>query len=293
VPPGREARLRRYDGEYRWFFFRGSPLEDESGNIVAWYGTNVDIEDRKRAEEALRRSEARLSKAAQTAMAGEFAASVAHEINQPLSGIITNASTCLRMLAASPPNIEGALETARRTIRDGNRASEVIVRLRALFRKQGGVAEPVDLNEAATEVLALLHGELQGRRIVLETSLAEDLPQVMGDRVQLQQVILNLVRNAADAMGGIHDRQRQLLIRTEQEGEAAVRLSVSDAGVGISPEAMGRLFDPFYTTKQDGMGIGLSVSRSIIDSHHGRLWASPNDGTPGATFAFTLPITTV
>jgi PAS domain S-box-containing protein len=291
VTPGREARLRRYDGEYRWFLFRGSPLQDASGRIVAWYGTNVDIEDRKRAEEALRRSEARLSRAAQTAIAGEFAASVAHEINQPLSGIITNASTCLRMLAASPPNIDGALETARRTIRDGNRASDVITRLRALFRKQGPLTGSVDLNEAAGEVIALLQGELEAGRVVLRTDLAGDLPLVTGDRVQLQQVILNLLRNASDAMRGIDDRPRQVVLKTESDGDGSVRLSVRDAGVGIAPDMVGRVFEAFYTTKDDGMGIGLSVSRSIIDCHQGRLWAAANEDGPGATFAFTIPRT--
>jgi signal transduction histidine kinase len=215
-------------------------------------------------------------------------ASIAHEVNQPLSGIITNASTCLRMLAADPPNIDGARETARRTIRDGNRASDVITRLRALFAKKDATTESVDLNEAIREVIALSLSELQRSRVILRPELADDLPPVTGDRVQLQQVILNLLRNASDAMSGVADRPRKLVIRTERDEGDHVRLTVQDTGVGFEPHAMGRLFEAFYTTKSGGMGIGLSVSRSIIESHHGRLWAAPNVG-PGATFSFSIP----
>ncbi len=284
-----QCRLRGSAGSYGWFHVLGQAARDSEGRVVRWYGLLIDIDDRKTIEEALRSSEARLSRAARTAIAGEFAASVAHEINQPLAGIITNASTCLRMLAATPPNIDGALETARRTIRDGNRASEVITRLRALFRKQGPVVESVDLNEALREVIALLQGELERSRVVVQTDLAPDLPLVAGDRVQLQQVILNLLRNASEAMGGIDDRPRLLAIGTGPDGDGAVRLSVRDAGAGIAADSVGRLFDPFYTTKSDGMGIGLSVSRSIITSHHGRLWAVANEDGPGTTFAFSVP----
>jgi signal transduction histidine kinase len=214
-------------------------------------------------------------------------ASIAHEVNQPLSGIITNASTCLRMLAADPPNVDGARETARRTIRDGNRASDVITRLRALFAKKDTTTESVDLSEATREVIALSLSELQRSRVILRSELADDLPPVTGDRVQLQQVILNLLRNALDAMGGVDDRPRKLVIRTERDEDDRVRLTVQDTGAGFEPQAAGRLFEAFYTTKSGGMGIGLSVSRSIIESHHGRLWAAPNDG-PGATFSFSL-----
>jgi signal transduction histidine kinase len=215
-------------------------------------------------------------------------ASIAHEINQPLSGIVTNASTCLRMLAADPPNVDGARETARRTIRDGNRASEVITRLRALFSKKEATIESVDLNEATREVIALSLSELQRNRVILRTELASDLPVVKGDRVQLQQVVLNLLRNASDAMSAVDDRPRHMVITTEREEGDRVRLTVQDAGVGLDPQAMDRLFEAFYTTKNDGMGMGLSVSRSIIERHHGRLWAAPNDG-PGATFSFSIP----
>jgi signal transduction histidine kinase len=225
---------------------------------------------------------------ARVASLGALTASIAHEVNQPLSGIITNASTCLRMLAADPPNVDGACETARRTIRDANRASDVITRLRALFGKKHPANEPVDLNEATHEVITLLQSELQRSRVLLRAELGDDIPRITGDRVQLQQVILNLLRNALDAMSSIQDHPRQLLIRTERESDDRVRLSVQDAGVGFKPQDEGRLFDAFYTTKSSGMGVGLSVSRSIIESHHGRLWATPNDG-PGATFSFSIP----
>jgi signal transduction histidine kinase len=219
---------------------------------------------------------------------GVLTASIAHEVSQPLSGIMTNASTCLRMLGADPPNLDGALETTRRTIRDGNRASEVIVRLRALFSRKEARAETVDLNEAAHEVVALCADEFQKNRVIVRQELANDLPLVAGDRVQLQQVILNLLRNASDAMNGVADRPRELVIKTEVDEDDCVRLSVRDTGVGITPQDMERLFDAFYTTKGEGMGIGLSVSRSIIERHNGRLWATPNEG-PGASFSFSIP----
>jgi signal transduction histidine kinase len=219
---------------------------------------------------------------------GALTASIAHEVNQPLSGIITNATTCLRMLNADPPNLDGVRATTQRTLRDGNRASEVIKRLRRLYSHKEPEYESVDLNDATREVLALSMSEFQSGRVTLRTHLDEDLPVVRGDRVQLQQVLLNLILNAADAMREVHDRARDLLIATARESPNHVRLSVRDCGVGIDPQNMEKVFDAFYTTKSSGMGVGLSVSRSIIESHHGRLWATPNDG-PGATFSFSIP----
>jgi signal transduction histidine kinase len=222
---------------------------------------------------------------------GQIAAAIAHEVNQPLSGIVTNASTCLRMLDANPPNLEGARETARRTIRDGHRASEVIMRLRALFSKKSVSFERFDLNEAAKEVIALSASELQRNRVILQLDLAADLPPVWGDRIQIEQVILNLLKNGCDAMRNVDDRPRELLIKTERDEEGGALLSVKDKGVGVVPQIEQKLFEAFYTTKGDGMGIGLSVSRSIIESHHGRLWAVRNDG-PGSTFLFSIPSST-
>jgi len=220
---------------------------------------------------------------------GALTASIAHEVNQPLSGIITNASTCLKMLDADFPNVDGARETAKRTIRDGRRAADVITRLRALFTNKDAATELVDLNEATREVIALSRSELERNRVVTRTELADTLPLVTADRVQLQQVIINLLRNGSDAMSEVDDRPRELLFRTEVD-EGGVRLSVRDAGTGFESQTVEQLFRAFYTTKADGMGIGLSVSRSIIENHGGRLWATPNDG-PGVTFSFSIPCT--
>jgi len=408
-----EARLRRFDGVYRWFLIRARAMRDESGKIVKWYGTNTDIDDRKRAEAQVEQAYLRLAEAQRLSKTGSFitdlvadshdwseetfrifefdpstkltvqkirdivhtqdlptfdaviargmtgndvdfvfrivptrgvvkhirgmarvmtqggghplfigavqditdskvaeealdkarselahvarittlnalTASIAHEINQPLSGIITNSGTCLRMLNSDSPNIEGARETVRRTLRDGNRAADVITRLRALFSKKEFTLEPVDLNEATREVITLSLGDLQRNQIVLHSELAENLPLVIGDRIQLQQVTLNLLRNASEAMVSIEDRPRQIIIRTQREEDDRVRLSVQDVGTGIDPQKLERLFEAFFTTKTGGMGIGLSVSRSIIERHHGRLWAEPNAG-PGVTFSFSIP----
>jgi signal transduction histidine kinase len=195
------------------------------------------------------------------------------------------------MLTSDPLDFAGAQEAVRRTMRDGNRASEVIARLRALFNKKEPACESVDLNEAAREVIALSLAELRNSRVNVRTEFADGLQSVTADRVQLQQVVLNLLRNALDAMNTVDDRPRDLLIRTEREEGGRVRLSVTDAGIGFDPQTVNKLFDAFYSTKTDGMGVGLSVSRSIIENHQGRLWAVLNDG-PGATFSFSVPCRT-
>jgi PAS domain S-box-containing protein len=282
-----EHRLQMPDHSVKYLHIVAHGAMDQDGRLE-YIGTVQDVTQRRLSEEALGKARSELTRVAKVTSLGVLTASIAHEVNQPLSGIITNASTCLRMLGADPPNIDGARETARRTIRDGNRAADVITRLRALFGKKDGTTESVDLNEATREVIALSLSELQRSRVILRADLADNLPPVTGDRVQLQQVILNLLRNAADAMSGVDDRPRQLEIRTERDEGDRVRLAVQDAGVGFDPQSMDRLFEAFYTTKSGGMGIGLSVSRSIIESHHGRLWAAPNDG-PGATFSFSIP----
>ena len=412
APGEAEARLRRHDGEYRWFLFRANPLRDELGRIVRWYGMNTDIEDRKRAEaelrlaynsfadaqrlsrtgsfitdlvaedhnwseeacrifefepgtkitvqrirdvihpddrrsfedviargllgvdvsfafrivaaesrvkyvrgvahviehvagrpifvgalqdvtetavaeEALNKARSELAHVARVTALSTLTASIAHEVNQPLSGIVTNASTCLRMLNADPPNVDGARETARRTIRDGNRAADVITRLRALFGKKEFSTESMDLSDTTREVIALSLSELQRNRVTVRSELCDDL-SIIGDRVQLQQVIMNLILNAADAMHEVNDRARELTIRTEREAGDHGRGTVRDTGVGVDSQTMEKLFDAFYTTKRGGMGIGLSVSRSIVERHQGRLWVEPNDG-PGATFVFSIP----
>ncbi len=287
-PTDLEARFRRHDGTYRWFQVRGRPLRDRHGHIVRWYFLLTDTDEKRRAEGALNKARSDLAHVSRVTALSTLAASVAHEVNQPLSGIVTNASTCLRMLDGNPPNVEGARETARRTIRDGNRASEIITRLRALFTRKSTTFEWFDLNEATKEVLALSLAELQRNRVIVWSDFAPDLPPALGDRVQIQQVISNLVRNASDAMNTVEDRPRELGIRTGRHEAGSVRMSVQDTGIGLDPEAEAKLFEAFYTTKGDGMGIGLSVSRSIMESHQGRLWAVRNDG-PGTTFLFSIP----
>jgi PAS domain S-box-containing protein len=262
-------------------------IQDEHGQLE-YIAAVQDVTARRLADDAFDKARAQLTHVSRMMSLGVLTASIAHELNQPLSGIITNANTCLRMLGADHPDVDGARETARRTIRDGNRASEVIVRLRALFTKKESATELVDLNEATREVIALSSSNLQRNRVVLRQELADDLPAVVGDRVQLQQVILNLLLNACDAMSDIDDRSRQLTISTAGSDADQVRVVVRDAGVGLAPGTVDKLFEAFYTTKQSGMGIGLSVSRSIIEKHQGRIWAAQNDG-PGATFSFSIP----
>jgi len=276
------------DDTYRWCITRALPLVDSEGRIVKWHGTVVDMHDWKVAQEELRSTQAELAKMMRVMTLNVLTASIAHEINQPLASLITNASISLRRLNDDPPNVDGARETVQRTIRDANRASDVVTRLRALFSKKEFTLETFDLNEITREVIALSSSELQDNRVILQLELAADLPLVTGDRVQLQQVTINLLNNASDAMVGIEDRPRHLLVRTQQDGDNQVRLSVRDAGCGVNPKEFDRLFEPFYTTKGSGMGIGLSISRSIIERHRGRLWAEPNDG-PGTTFSFSIP----
>jgi PAS domain S-box-containing protein len=282
-----QYRLMMPDHSIKYMHAVAHATRDQVGRLE-YIAVVQDVTARRLAEEARDKARSELAHVARVMSLGTLTASIAHELNQPLSGIVTNASTCMRMLATDPPNVDGARETARRTIRDGNRASEVVNRLRALFSKKDAATESVDLNEATREVIALSSSELQRKRVVLQSELADDLPTITGDRIQLQQVILNLLRNASDAMSGVEDRPRQLTIRTERDEGDRMRLSVQDAGTGFEPESMHRLFEAFYTTKSEGMGMGLLISRSIIESHYGRLWATLNNG-PGATFSFSLP----
>jgi PAS domain S-box-containing protein len=283
-----EKQYRRKNGDTVWARNNVSIVpgtERLPGFLMA---LSEDVTERRRAEEALNETRSELAHMARVTTLSTLTASIAHEVNQPLSGIVTNASTCLRMLDANPPNVEGARETARRAIRDCNRASEVVARLRALFSKKNAAFERFDLNEAVKEVVALSASELQRNRVVLRSDLAADLPAVLGDRIQIQQVTLNLLRNGWDAMSIVDDRPRELLVKTECDENGGVRLSIKDSGVGIDSQIEKKLFEAFHTTKSDGMGIGLSVSRSIVERHQGRLWATGNEG-PGATFIFSIP----
>ncbi|MGZ7040707.1 MAG: PAS domain S-box protein, partial [Thermoanaerobaculia bacterium] len=282
-----EHRLQMPGGAVKYLRVVAHPMRDHDGRLE-YIGAVQDVTSLRRSEEALGKVRSELAHVARASSLGTLTASIAHEVNQPLCGVVTNASTCLRMLDADPPNIDGARETARRMIRDGHRASEVITRLRALFSNKGGPLESVDINEATREVIALSRSELQRNRVVLQSSLADDLPTVKGDRVQLQQVILNLLLNACDAMSGVDDRVRQAVITTQGESGGGIRVTVRDAGCGLPRQAIEKIFEPFFSTKNEGMGIGLTVSRSIIERHRGRIWAAPNDG-PGTTFAFSIP----
>jgi PAS domain S-box-containing protein len=282
-----QYRLMMPDHSIKYMHAVARATRDHDGQLE-YIAAVQDVTARRLSEEARDKARTELAHVARVMSLGALAASIAHEINQPLSGIVTNASTCLRMLADAPPNIDGALETARRTIRDATRASEVITRLRALFARKETTTESVDLNEATREVIALSLSGLQRNEVVVRAELAENLPHVMGDRIQLQQVVLNLLRNGSEAMSKVDDRPRLLVITTDRDQEDRVCLSVKDVGVGFEPQVADRLFESFYTTKSDGMGMGLSVSKSIIESHHGRIWAAGNDG-PGATFSFAIP----
>jgi PAS domain S-box-containing protein len=282
-----EHRIRLRDHSVRYLRVVAHRVRDSDGQLE-YIGAVQDVTHRRHTEEALAKLRTELAQAARVTSLGVLTAAIAHEVSQPLAGIVTNASTCRRMLAVDPPDVEGARETARRTIRDAERASEVIKRLRALFCQKGATRESLDLNEVTREVIALSLSELERNKAIVRMELADKLPRVQGDRVQLQQVMLNLFLNASDALTGVDERSRQLVITTAPDEHDCVRLSVRDTGVGFEPQGVDRLFDAFYTTKSSGMGIGLSVSRSIIESHRGRLWATANDG-PGATFAFSIP----
>jgi signal transduction histidine kinase len=244
--------------------------------------------ERRSAEEALKKTEEELARVARVTAMGELTASIAHEVNQPLAAVVTNGNASLRWLANEPPNFDEARQALRNIVRDGNRASDVIARIRAVLKKSEPAAGRLDLNEIIREIVALTQGEVERRGASLRTDLAANLPAVMGDRVRLQQVLLNLVINALDAMNDVMDRPRAIEVRTRAQEPKSILIAVEDSGIGLGPEKGSRLFDAFYTTKPDGLGMGLSISRSIVEEHGGRLWAAPNEGR-GATFQFTLP----
>jgi two-component system sensor kinase FixL len=261
---------------------------DEQGKPVAALELNSDITARKLAEEALHQAQAELAHLTRVMTMGELAASIAHEVNQPLAAVITNCSACLRWLARDPPNLEEAREAVRRMIRDGNRASEVIARIRTLMRKAEPQKVQLAVNDVIGEVIAMADSEVRRNRVLLKTDLAAALPPVLADRIQLQQVLLNLLLNGMEAMWAVTDRPRELIVRSQKAEADAIRVAVQDAGTGIDPQNLERIFTAFFTTKPTGLGMGLPISRSIIETHGGRLWATPNVG-PGVTVQFSLP----
>lgn len=244
-------------------------------------------EQRQQAEETLRKKEAELAHVTRVMTMGEMAASIAHEINQPLAAVVNNASACLRWLSSDSPDLAEAREAAQAIVRDGKRAGEVIARIRAILKKSEPEKGPVDIKRAIRDVVFVVRDEAERNRIHLRLDLAEDLPTVHGDSVQLQQVIMNLVMNSIEATAET-DRKRKVLIRAYSNGGGSVLVSVQDSGIGIDSQDVERIFDAFYTTKTHGLGMGLAISRSIIEEHGGELWATPNNGT-GMTLQFTLP----
>jgi len=246
-PMESEARLRRADGEYRWFLIRNVPLRDELGKIVKWYGTSIDIEDRKEAEEALRQAQADLAHVNRVSTMGELTASIAHEVNQPLAAVVASGHACLRFLSAQPPSLAKAVEAAESIVRDGKAAGEVVRRIRALFKRAAIEKVTLDLNEVICEVLSLLHGETERRRVIVETDLGKDMAPVMGDRIQLQQLLLNLLLNGIEAMDPVLDRSKKLFIRSKRDCPETVLVEIRDYGVGLKDSE--RVFEAFVTTK--------------------------------------------
>jgi PAS domain S-box-containing protein len=288
TPLAGQYRFRRADGAYRWFQFHSEPLRDVDGIVVHWYGVQVDIDDSKRMEDALRSTRVELSRASEMATVSQLAASIAHEISQPLAALVANAHASLRWISAAPPNLERAQIAAERIIRDGNAAADVVSRIRALFKRTDATRTLLDLNEVIGEVSRLIADEASSRNVGIAIDLEDGLPPTLADRVQLQQVIANLARNGVDAMESVDGLSRVLSIRSRRDGANGVLIEISDQGIGLEDEE--RVFEPFFTTKEQGMGMGLAICRWIVEAHQGRLWATRNT-TRGATFSFTLPTT--
>jgi C4-dicarboxylate-specific signal transduction histidine kinase len=284
-----QYRIVRRDGTIRHLEALGHPVLNETGEVAEYIGKIIDVTERKQAEEAMHSAQTELAQFSRAIVMGELAASIAHEVNQPLAAVVTSGNAGLTWLAGAAPNLEEARVCLERIIRDGKRAADVIARIRALLSQTEMSKERLDINEAIQEVAALAQAELRRNAVALRMDLTADLPPILGDRVQLQQVMLNLIMNGIEAMSMVMDRPAELMITTQRHEADAVRVRVADCGAGIDSERMKRIFDRFYTTKVGGLGMGLSISRSIIEAHGGRLWATQNAG-PGAMLQFTLPI---
>jgi PAS domain S-box-containing protein len=282
-----EFRILLPDGSVKYIHTVGRPVLNASGDLAQFVGSSTDISERKLAEAALRQAQVDLAHVSRVTTMGELTASLAHEVNQPITAAVIDANTCLRWLTRDQPDLEEAREAASRVAKDLTRAADIISRVHLLFKKVSPQRELVDINEVVREMIALLHGEATRYSISIRTDLASDLPQVMGDRVQLQQVLMNLLLNSMDAMKDV-DTTRELIINSQPARNEQVMVSVTDTGVGLPPQQEEQIFDAFFTTKPDGTGLGLRISRSVIESHGGRLWAATNS-LCGASFCFTLP----
>ena len=276
-----EARFRGAGGDYRWFQLRAVPLRDKRGKIVKWYGVINDVEDRKRAEHL----QAELAHVNRVSTMGELTASLAHEIKQPIGSAVTNAEACARLLDRDQPDVLEAREAALEMAKDATRAAHIIDRVGSLYRKGSSQIDSVDVTEVIGEMLLILHNEANRRSVIIRTDIAGGTPRVMADRVQLQQVLMNLTLNGIQAM---EETGGELTIKAQLDQDARVHISVSDTGIGLPADKAERIFEAFFTTKPEGSGMGLAISRSIIESHGGHVWAAANSGK-GATFHFTLP----
>jgi PAS domain S-box-containing protein len=283
-----EQRVRRADGEYRWFFIRRVPLRDENGEVIRWYAAAHDIEHQKRAEHALQTAQAELAHVTRVTTLGEMSASIAHEINQPLAAIVINAEATLRLLSRDVPDSQEARAAIADVIKDAHRAGEVIRRIRDFSKKAHPQMMQLNINEVVEEAVKLVRHEALQHGVTIRFEFASGLPPVRGDRIQLQQVIVNLAVNGMEAMASVQYRERVLIVRTQRDQSDRILVAVADAGVGIEPENLNRVFDAFHTTKPGGLGMGLAICRSIIEAHSGRLWADANVPR-GAIFRFTVP----
>jgi C4-dicarboxylate-specific signal transduction histidine kinase len=283
-----DQRLRRFDGEYRWFDTRGVPVRDDSGRIAHWYVLLTDIEDRTRALARLEQMQTDFAHINRVSVMGELAASLSHEITQPVASARNNARAAQNFLSMQPPNLSEVREALSCVVGDTDRAGDIVDRIRGHIKKTPPLKEHFDLNEAINEVLLLARSAITENEVSVQTRFAEGPLVAYGDRVQLQQVVLNLVLNAVEAMTSVEARARLLLISTEQNRTGEVLVAIRDSGPGIEPDHLERVFEAFYTTKSKGVGMGLSICRSIIGAHGGRLWAETRKPR-GAVFLFTLP----
>jgi PAS domain S-box-containing protein len=282
-----DYRIVLPDGSIRHCHVVAHPVFDDAGDLVEYVGTTLDVTERRQADEALRQAQAELARVNRVTTMGELMASLAHEVNQPITAAVANANACVRWLARDTPNLDEARAAARRIVQDETRAADIISRIRLLFTKDASQRQAVDVNDIIRGTIVLLVGEATRHDIVIRTELAADLPQVMGDSVQLQQVMMNLIMNGVDALTDVPGT-RQLTVASQRADHGQLLVSVSDTGVGLPPQA-DEIFKAFVTTKPNGIGMGLSISRSIVESHGGRLWAE-GASPRGARFSFTLPI---